>query len=58
MARKEKKKKLPLSGAKRFSHKTHINMENFLKNRHFQDWLDRNIEYLRKKYLKKKVKKG
>ena len=54
MAKREKKKKLPIVGAKRFSHRSHIGLKNFLKNRHYQDWIDRNIEYLKNKYLKKR----
>ena len=52
MAKGEKKKNLPVAGAKRFSHKSHIGLKRFLKNRHYQGWIDQNIEYLRKKYLK------
>ncbi len=58
MAKREKKKKLPLAGAKRFSHRSHIGLKNFLKNRHYQDWIDRNIEYLKNKYLKKRKNKS
>ncbi len=52
MAKREKKKKLPLSGAKRYSHRSHMGFKRFLKNKHYQDWLDRHLEYLRKKYIK------
>ncbi|EDP72904.1 TIGR02221 family CRISPR-associated protein, partial [Hydrogenivirga sp. 128-5-R1-1] len=58
MAKREKKKKLPVVGAKRFSHRSHIGLKNFLKNRHYQDWIDRNIEYLKNKYLKRRRKNG
>jgi len=54
MAKKEKKKKLPLVGAKRFSHRSHMGLKRFLKNKHYQDWLERNLEYLRDKYIKQK----
>jgi len=47
----EKKRLLPLSGAKRFGHRSHVRFEHLCRNKGFQEWLDRDLERLRKKYL-------
>ena len=47
----EKKRQLPLAGAKRFGHRSHVRFEHLCRNKGFQDWLYKDLERLKRKYL-------